>query len=130
MDKPLRLRFRPGDLVAVSAIALLASAVALIFLTGSGTGPVEAEIRQNGELIDTIPLDRDTEFVISGDYENTVTVKDGEIAITVSDCPGEDCVHSGWRSSAGQSIVCLPNLVEIRIVPANGGETGVDGVTG
>ena len=75
MDKPLRLRFRPGDLVAVSAIALLASAVALIFLTGSGTGPAEAEIRQNGELIDTIPLDRDTEFVISGDYENTVTVK-------------------------------------------------------
>lgn len=131
MDKNLRLKFRPGDLIAAAAIAVLAGAVALIFFTGRSTGPAEAEIRQNGELIDTIPLDTDTEFTIEGDYINVVTVRNGEIAITSSDCPGEDCVHSGWRSTSGQSIVCLPNLVEIRIVPSDGSAySGVDGVTG
>ena len=131
MDKNLRLKFRPGDLIAAAAIAVLAGAVALIFFTGRSTGPAEAEIRQNGELIDTIPLDTDTEFTIEGDYINVVTVRNGEIAITSSDCPGEDCVHSGWRGTSGQSIVCLPNLVEIRIVPSDGSAySGVDGVTG
>ncbi len=131
MDKNLRLKFRPGDLIAAAAIAVLAGAVALIFFTGRSTGPAEAEIRQNGELIDTIPLDTDTEFTIEGDYINVVTVRNGEIAITSSDCPGEDCVHSGWRSTSGQCIVCLPNLVEIRIVPSDGSAySGVDGVTG
>ncbi|HIQ78330.1 MAG TPA: NusG domain II-containing protein [Candidatus Scatomorpha intestinavium] len=131
MEKNLRLKFRPGDLIAAAAIAILAGAVAIAFFTTRSSGPAEAEIRQNGELIATVPLSEDTEFEIGGTYHNTVTVKDGEIAITSSDCPGEDCVLSGWRSTAGQSIVCLPNLVEIRIVAAEGSnDQGVDGVTG
>ena len=49
------------------------------------------------------------------------------IAITGSDCPGEDCVHSGWIKASGRSIVCLPNKVEIRIV---GQSDDVDFVVG
>ena len=124
MDRSLRLKFRPGDLIAAAVIAALALAVAIVFFAAQQSGPAEAEIRQNGELITTIPLDEDTEFVLDGEYRNTVTVKDGQIAITASDCPGGDCVLSGWRSTAGQSIVCLPNLVEIRIVAAEGSVMG------
>ena len=131
MDRSLRLKFRPGDLIAAAVIAALALAVAIVFFAAQQSGPAEAEIRQNGELITTIPLDEDTEFVLDGEYHNTVTVQDGQIAITASDCPGGDCVLRGWRSTAGQSIVCLPNLVEIRIVAADGSDApSVDGVTG
>ena len=64
-------------------------------------------------------LDSDTEVVIEGEYENVVTVKDGKVAITKSDCPGTDCVHSGWIHESGRSIVCLPNRVELRIEGAS-----------
>jgi len=46
--------------------------------------------------------------------------------IAESTCPGNDCVHSGKIHSAGRSIVCLPNRVEIRIT----GESDVDYVVG
>ena len=58
-------------------------------------------------------------------YSNTITVKDGKIAVTESDCPGEDCENCGWSDSTGRSIVCLPNEVEIRII-AEPSEEDVD----
>ena len=64
---------------------------------------------------------------ITGKYTNTITVTDGKIAITASDCPGEDCVHSGAIHTTGRSIVCLPNEVEVRIVNAS---SDVDFVVG
>ena len=72
-------------------------------------------IYQDGSLIRELSLGTDTEVVIGGDYENVVTIKDGKAAITRSDCPVTDCVHSGWIHEAGRSIVCLPNRVELRI---------------
>ena len=75
-----------------------------------------AEVYQDGTLIKTLPLDTDISFEITGNYTNTVTVSGGAISITASDCPGEDCVHSGAIDSSGRSIVCLPNGVEVRVV--------------
>ena len=54
-------------------------------------------------------------IVLTNVYTNRIEIKDGKVFITESDCPGEDCVHSGWISEGGRSIVCLPNRVEIRI---------------
>ena len=45
-----------------------------------------------------------------------ITVSQGKVSITSSDCPGMDCVHSGAISASGRSLVCLPNGVEVRIV--------------
>ena len=65
--------------------------------------------------------------MITGTYSNTITVEEGKIAITASDCPGEDCVHSGAIHTSGRSIVCLPNGVEVRVVSA---QSDVDFVVG
>jgi hypothetical protein len=80
-----------------------------------------------GELVKTLSLDEDTCFTISGAYTNEITVKDGQIAITASDCPGEDCVHSGAIKATGRSIVCLPNELEVRVIS---GASDVDFVVG
>jgi len=66
--------------------------------------------------VTTLLLSEDTTLEIGGKYTNLITVSDGKIAITASDCPGEDCVHSGAIHSSGRSIVCLPNAVEVRVV--------------
>lgn len=116
----LRMRFQKGDLLAVAAALLLAAAVFFLFLPREDPGAAAAEIYLDGQLIYRLPLDTPTELEVSGDYRNTVTVRDGKIGITASDCPGEDCVHSGWISSSGRSIVCLPNRLEIRVVSAPG----------
>ena len=97
-------------------VAALAVLVAVCFLPKGSSDAVVAEVYQDGELVKTLSLEEDTSFVIAGTYSNTITVENGQIAITASDCPGEDCVHSGAIHSSGRSIVCLPNAVEVRVV--------------
>ena len=108
MSKQEYLRFRKGDVFAIVLVVVMAVLTAVCFLPKSQAGPVMAEIYLDGQLVKTQPLDADTSFEITGKYTNTITVKNGEIAITASDCPGEDCVHSGAIHTSGRSVVCLP----------------------
>ena len=115
-----RLTFQKGDVIAIVLVALLAAGLFLFFLSGQANEPAQAEVYLNGQCIETLPLSQDRVLTITGQYSNTITVQDGCIAITASDCPGEDCVHSGWAASSGRSIVCLPNGLEIRIIAQSG----------
>ena len=127
MAKQEFLRFRKGDFLAIAIVAVLAVLVALCFLPKGSDSPVQAQIYQSGDLIMTVPLEEDASFTITGKYTNVITVADGRIAVSASDCPGEDCVHSGAIHTSGRSIVCLPNSVEIRVVNA---QSDVDFVVG
>ena len=121
------LRFQKGDIAAIATVVLLAAIVFLCFFSGINDTAAFVEVYQGGELIERFPLSEDREFMVTGDYVNTVTIRDGKASITHSDCPGGDCMHSGWVGASGRSIVCLPNGVEIRIVSD---ETEVDFVVG
>lgn len=124
MIKSVSLSFKKGDILAVVIVAALAAAVFLCFLPGNSAGKT-AEVYMDGVLIKTVDLHEDAEFTVQGEYKNVISVSGGSISIIDSDCPGEDCVHTGGISSPGRSIVCLPNRLEIRI---SGDEGGVDAV--
>lgn len=127
MGKNQRLSFQKGDFLAIILVAALALAVALLFLPGTGGKQgTMVQIYRNGVLTEELTLSQDRTLELSGDYHCTVTVKDGKVAITDSDCPGEDCVHTGWIESPGRSIVCIPNRVEVRVT----GSGDVDFVVG
>ena len=127
MTNPQSLRFHKGDILAIVLVAVLAVLVAVCFLPKEIQGTVSAEIYQDGSLVKTLSLSENATFLVEGKYRNEITVQNGEIAITASDCPGEDCVHSGPIHSSGRSIVCLPNGVEVRVV---NGVSDVDFVVG
>ena len=123
------LRFRKGDLLAAALVLLLAAALTVwLAVQAAAVDTAAAQIYLGGELVAELPLDRDGTYEVEGDYHNTVTVKDGKVAVTHSDCPGGDCLHSGWISTAGRSIVCLPNRMEIRLEGVE--SDGVDIVIG
>lgn len=112
-------RFRAGDAWAVVSILLLAGLIGLLFLPNDTSNALCAQIYMDGELIRTVSLTTDQEFTVTSAYTNTVTVRNGAIAVTGSDCPGGDCLHCGWIHGTGKSIVCLPNGLEIRVVSQN-----------
>lgn len=122
-----RLRFQKGDILAILLVLVLAVVVALLFIPRKIAGEATVEIYQNGTLLRTLPLSEENVFFVEGEYINTVTIENGEVSITASNCPGEDCVHSGEIHTSGRSIVCLPNGVEVRVVNA---ESDVDFVVG
>lgn len=123
----MRLRFCKGDFLAIGLVAVLAVAVFACFLPGNSDSSGRAEIFLNGQKMKTVDLSKNQIFSISDRYHNVIEVADGAISIAESDCPGQDCVHSGKISSSGRILVCLPNGLEIRISAA---EADVDFVVG
>ena len=88
-----------------------------ILLFPGETDAQRIEIRSDGALIAVLPLDEDAEIDVVG--HNTVTVRDGKVAVTHADCPDQICVRRGW-CSGGRDIVCLPNRLVIHFL--NGSE--------
>lgn len=111
-----RLKFQKGDLLAILLVTLCAALVFALFLPDGEGEAAYAQIYCDGVLVRTVDLSTDQEFAVTATYVNQVCVKDGRVAIIQSDCPGGDCVHSGWTDTPGRSLVCLPNGVEIRVV--------------
>ena len=116
MLKNAKLQFCKGDLLAIAVVFLLAVVVLLCFLPDRENPSGKAVIYLNGTLIKTVDLTEDQTFSVSDRYHNVIEVKDGHIAITESNCPGKDCVHSGSIRNSGRILVCLPNALEIRII--------------
>ncbi len=104
---------------AVLAVICVISMIPLL----SSAPASSAEIYADGKLIKTVSLNIDQEFIVDG--HNTITVKDGAIAVTQADCPDGYCMKRGF-CSGGADIVCLPNRVVIHFVA----EAEVDGVVG
>ena len=119
----VKLTFVPGDIVVIVCVIALAVFVGIFFGKKLDTKEESmVAVYKDGKKVQEFSLDQDREILLEYDYTNKVVVKDRKVAITESDCPGEDCVHSGWLGQGGRSLVCLPNRVEIRLE----GESEVD----
>lgn len=123
----MRLKFCKGDLLAVIFVAVLAVTVFVCFLPQKNASSAYAEIFLSGQRIKTVDLSVDQTFDVTDRYRNVIIVADGGISVAESDCPGQDCVHSGRISTSGRILVCLPNGLEIRIPAA---DADVDFVVG
>ena len=80
------------------------------------TGPV-LEVRVDGELVQSYPLDRETDVVLQGvnGGTNHLHIADGQAWLSEASCPDKVCVHMGKISEAGQSIICLPNRMVLEV---------------
>lgn len=47
-----------------------------------------------------------------------------------ADCPTQDCVRTGLITQSGQSIVCLPARIIVRLEGGAMEDSGVDAVVG
>ena len=112
--------------ILVFSLLLIVSLGAGIYLMTPGEASTHAQILSDGEVLHTVDLRIDQEFEIeNGSGRNTVTVKDGRIAVTEANCPDHYCMARGWCNS-GTQIVCLPNNLIIRFL----GEQTIDAVIG
>lgn len=117
---------------AVAALVAALAVLSAVWYYGGleSSGPLTATILHRGQVVRTIRLDRLTEELtvpVEGTYHLTVTLDKAGVRVSESDCPGQDCVHTGTITRAGQSIVCLPEQV---VVQLSGGGSGPDAVLG
>ena len=133
MKRSPKLRPSIWDGLVVCAVILLAViGMATIWAGDDSTEERAVVVSVDGEEVDRIALasfpDADQYYSHNG-YTLTVTLTEtfsGEMGIQVreSDCPTQDCVHTGTITRSGQSIVCLPARI---IIQLEGGDQAVDG---
>ena len=58
---------------------------------------------------------------------NTVQIENGKVKMAAANCPDQICVHQKAISRNGESIICLPNKIVLKIV--DGEEAELDAVT-
>jgi hypothetical protein len=63
------------------------------------------------------------------DYYNIVEIKDGMVTVTEASCRNQVCVKHSPVSRSGESIVCLPNRLVVRIDSGSGKNKGSGGET-
>ena len=109
------LKWNRYDAVAALIVALLAVASALWFyLPKVNSGGLTVVISVDGQQTERARLDRFTQTTVSNGGYTLRVASDGEsVWIASSDCPGQDCVHTGRIRRGGQSIVCLPAQVVV-----------------
>ena len=88
----------------------------LLFQTGSREH-VTAEITVNGTCIAQYDLSSAPKgtFTLPQAEGVVFEISDQGIRITENDCPGRQCVHTGWISRPNQTIVCLPKKLMIQL---------------
>ena len=111
------LKFNRYDAVVAAIVALLAVAVALWFyLPKTQSGELTVVISTGGEETKRVKLNSFTETTVTHNgYALTVAADESGVWVADSDCPTQDCVHTGTITRAGQSIVCLPAQVVVHL---------------
>lgn len=111
-----KLRPCAWDLLVVLTVVLLSVSCAAAFW-GRGTAQeLTAVVSINGVETERLPLQRACrKTYTAGGYTLQVSVSPEGVRVEQSDCPTQDCVHTGQITRSGQSIVCLPARVVITL---------------
>lgn len=133
-----KLRPCGWDALIVLAVVLLAAACGvMVWGNGGGTEQLTVVVSIDGAEADRFELEGtdlpDRKTYYGNGYTLEVSLRpDGESGVRVehADCPTQDCVHTGTIHREGQSIVCLPARIVIRLEGGNGDDSGVDAVVG
>jgi hypothetical protein len=125
---------RKADSWLIAGVLLAAALSAMICYRGTllrtdTAVDTRAVIKVRGRIVRTIVLLKDGKqavYQVQGSMGRALVELDGKrVRIREAPCPDRTCILQGWIERPGESIVCLPNLVEIRIEGGN----GLDAVT-
>ena len=120
------------DALVAAVILLLAAACAFALRPAGSGGALTAVVSVDGTEVDRVALDHlsgpERRSYEAGGYHLTVEFSPEGAVMAESDCPTQDCVHTGAVHDAGRSIVCLPARLTVRLTGGTGG--GVDAVVG
>ncbi len=103
-------------------IVVLFILISYLFLPKS-IGNEIVVIRYNNQIVKTMPLDIDDDFIMRksegyidlyGD-ELIVSIRNSKVYISKEDSPFHYCSYLGEISNVGSSLICVPNCVRVTI---------------
>lgn len=111
-------------LIVLVAVGLASTA----YVAMSRSGGDIVIIERNGDMYGKYSLFEDKTITVEGKHsKNIITIKGGTVVMAESTCKNQVCVRHGAISSTGESIICLPNRVVVKIEGKGGGYDAISG---
>ena len=112
---------KKADIFLLTALIVIGGFISFGSVAGSVSGDTVL-VSVNGEPYGTYDLSKDQNVVISNNgHTNHITIKNGTVQMSSSDCKNQVCVNTGSISMTNEKIVCLPNRVVVEIKSSKGG---------
>lgn len=127
-----RAFFARSDLLILIALLVIAAVAwgigAFVSSRRQANQAIIAEITWRGQLVRTVQLTdiQNETFVLSEEPKVSFEVKENAIRFIQTECPDHLCEKNGWLSKTGQSAVCLPNRVAVKIIGEDHTENDFD----
>lgn len=119
MAEKTKGRIRPVDIIVVAGVIVIGAVLlfVLFFIRQPGSTVV---VSVDGKEVASYALSDTVDVEVASLTDgmtgsNRLIIRDGEAWIEEADCPDRLCVNQGRISHTGESIVCLPHRVTIRI---------------
>ena len=114
------------DFIIMAIILALSAIIGICIFLLPQSGKY-AEVLVDGNSVYITPLTSNQTYTIEGiSGQNYLVIENGEAFLSDATCPDKLCVNMGKISKSGQSIICLPNKVIVRIIDK--AEDAVDSV--
>lgn len=122
--------FHKTDWIAV--ILLLAVSLGLWGFAFFSSGAEQAliEITCDNVLVERIRLPAEDRLIHLPDRKMTLELKDNHIRVKETDCSDQTCMRTGFIERSGQTIICLPNRVVVRITGTGSDREQTDAIAG
>ena len=118
---------RKADIALFCILILLALASSAFTAFRLSAPAGEVDLTLDGSPYGTYSLSEDREIEISGEnFHNVVCIENGCVFMKSSDCRNQVCVNHAPISRSGESIICLPHKLVVRI--QSGKEADVDAI--
>ncbi|MFV0343977.1 MAG: NusG domain II-containing protein [Anaerocolumna sp.] len=127
MNKGKVINVKKNDIKLIAIILVLAVAgMIFMFLTQKPGDKVIVIV--DGEIYKEYSLNKDLSVDIEGVNGgiNHLVIEEGHADVTDADCPDKLCVNQKQIDKNGETIVCLPNKVIVKVISET--ESEIDGV--
>ncbi len=101
-----------NDLILIGVLVMIAVISLVLFFTLSEKDNLTVLIYENNELIYQGDMKEEKEITC---HQVTIQIQKDGVYVSQSNCKDQICVHQGKISRSGQTIICLPNQVVVRL---------------
>ena len=106
---------RKADIILAIILIILGLFISYISVSDNREG-TSVTVTIDGKPYASYPLAEDKVIEISEkNHINKITIKNGTVSMTFSDCTNQDCVLHSPIHRTGETIVCLPHKLVVEI---------------
>lgn len=108
-------KIRFGDTVVILAVLVAAGVLFAFSLLPKDAGRYLSVSSDAGEVSYALSENRSL-TIESGGHTLCIVIESQKAYVASSDCPDKTCLHQGKISSVGETVICVPSGVVLKIL--------------